>query len=217
MNKSCDFRLSTVLAPTGRATKWPLFAGNLLLFAILFLTACSTTPYVWGNDLPPERAKPEEPSKTINPGDTISVLVAAQPAMSGEHQVGTDGTVVIPNAGAVKVGGETPSKAAATIERQLSTILQEPNVTVVMGARRVEVDVLGEVQKPGKYMVQSGDGVASAIALAGGLTEFASRNSIYVVRPGEPLRIRFRMEDLVRGGDSARSFALRSGDLLVVE
>lgn len=189
----------------------------LVLLLMLFVTACSTTPYVWGSDLPPERARPEEPSKTINPGDTVSVLVAAQPTMSGEHVVGTDGSIIIPDGGAVQVSDMTPAKAAQAIERKLAPILQEPRVTVVMGARKVEVDVLGEVQQPGKYLVKSGDGVASALAMAGGLTEFANRTAIYVVRPGEPMRIRFSMGELVRGGSSARSFALRNGDLLVVE
>ena len=77
--------------------------------------------------------------------------------------------------------------------------------------------MLGEVRSPGKYQLKSGDGVATAIAISGGITEFGNDNSVYLVREDEPMRIRFRMKDLVRGGKSARAFALRDGDLLVVE
>jgi polysaccharide export outer membrane protein len=102
------------------------------------------------------------------------------------------------------------------LERQLSVSLSAPQVSVVlMAKRKLEVSVLGEVTNPGKYPIDPRDGMAAALALAGGLSEFADEDSIYLVRESSP-RIRFRMLDLVSGGAGAR-LPLRDGDLVVVE
>lgn len=189
-----------------------------LAASVLFLClACSKPPYVWAQSIPNERALPAQKDQKINRGDSVSVVVAAQATLTGDHVVSTDGTIVIPNLGAVHVADKTPEQAARVLERRLATILGEPKVSLVVITKRIEVGVLGEVAQPGKYMVKSGDGVVSAIAMAGGLTAFANDGAIYLVRSTEPLRIRFRMKDLTRGGNSARSFALRDGDLLIVE
>ena len=115
------------------------------------------------------------------------------------------------------MGGLTNAQAEELTAQRLMNILKAPKVSILVVTRFLEVSVLGEVRNPGKYPVQSGDGVANAIALAGGITEFGNSNEIYLVRDAEPLRIRFRLRDLLRGGDSARRFALRDGDILVVK
>lgn len=188
-----------------------------LLLGSLLLTGCAKAPYVWAKDIPAERAKPDPTRKTVAAGDTLFVTVVGQAALTGQQVVGVDGTLALPNVGAIQVMGQSQKEAAKTLEKALSNILAEPKVSVVVVSSAVEVSVLGEVASPGKYHVRSGDGVTSVLALAGGTTEFADTNSVYLVREGEALRIRFRVEDLVRGGDSARSFALRDGDLLIVE
>jgi protein involved in polysaccharide export with SLBB domain len=143
--------------------------------------------------------------------------VVGQATLSGVQTVGADGTILITDVGTVVLGGATVQEAAARIEQRFANILQSPQVSVIVVTRMIEVTLLGEVRTPGKYPLQSGDGVASAIALAGGLTEYANSSAIYLVRQGEPLRIRFRMRDLLKGGESARAFALRDGDILLVD
>jgi len=189
----------------------------LLLAASVPLLACSKTPYVWGYDLPKERALPAAERTTIKPGDTVSVGVMGQVALSNQHVVAADGTIAIPNLGPVKVVNQTAEQAGVAVARALSSILSSPQVTVSIVSQVIEVTVMGEVRSPGKYLIKSGDGVANALAMAGGITPFGSENAIYLVRPTEPLRIRFKMSDLVRGGNSARAFALRDGDLIVIE
>lgn len=147
----------------------------------------------------------------------VAITVVGQVALSGTQTVGADGSVVIPDLGTVPLDGTTVEQANARIEQRLLSILQSPKVSVVVVTRMIEVSLLGEVHTPGKYALQSGDGVANAIALAGGLTEYANSSAIYLIRSGEPYRIRFRMKSLLRGGDSARAFALRDGDILLVE
>lgn len=197
----------------GTAIKAPLFA----LLTLLIATGCSSIPYVWAKDIPKERALVAAESETIGRGDMVAISIVGQANLSGNQTVGSDGTVVVPDVGSVTISELTVQEAAKKIESRVSQILKSPQVSVVVVTRFLEVSILGEVETPGKYKVESGDGVANAIAVAGGLTEFANSSGIYLVRSGEPLRIRFKMKELLRGGDSARSFAIRDGDILIVE
>lgn len=187
-----------------------------LLF-VLVICSCAQRPFTWAADVPPERARPGVEARSIQQGDVVSVSVVGQPELSGIHTIGVDGTISLPNVGAVSVGNNSVSAAVAELTRRLSSILEAPKVSLVVVTRSIGVTIMGEVTEPGKFFLTSGDGVATALAMAGGITEFGDENAVFLIRSTEPLRIRFRMDDLLRGGDSARKFALRDGDLLVVE
>lgn len=178
---------------------------------------CGGPSYVWARDVPPDRALPASGDERIRLGDTVAVTVSGQPQLSGTFLVGADGAVTLPDVGAIRLAGNRPEEAARLLTTRIATIIQAPRVSVVVAQRRVQVAILGEVRSPGKYQLAAGDGVVEAIATAGGLGEFANGNAIYLVRADEPVRIRFRMKDLLKGGASARSFILRDGDLLIVE
>ncbi len=196
-----------------RSTLFPLLAAIFLLMA----QGCASTPYVWSSNIPVERARPSIQNDAIEPGDTIAVSVVSQTTLSGQQVVATDGTISLPNIGTVQVAGLNLKSAQSALTKRLSAILDSPQVSVSMITKSIEITILGEVASPGKYQLSSGDGVASALALGGGITEFGDESSIYLIRASEPLRIRFRFADLVRGGTSARAFALQDGDLLVIE
>jgi hypothetical protein len=60
--------------------------------------------------------------------------------------------------------------------------------------------------------------VLGALARAGGLTEFADGDSVYVLREfPKRTRIRFKYDDLARGEDKAVGFKLRDRDVVIVE
>ena len=187
------------------------------VLALLLTVACSSNKYIWASEVPAERARPDVDSVQIRRGDVLSVQVVGQPNLSGQQPVGADGTISLMDVGGVTVAGLTAQQAQELIQKKLSAIFQSPRVSVVLMTRYIEVTILGEVRSPGKFLVQAGDGVANAIAMAGGITEFGNESGIYLVRATEPVRIRFRMRDLLRGGSSAVAFALRDGDILFVE
>jgi polysaccharide biosynthesis/export protein len=192
---------------------------RLLAMASLLLAplGCAGPSYIWAKDVPPARALPRTGDERIRPGDGLTITVAGQTALTGTFVVGIDGTIALPDVGAVHIAGLPPAEATKVLTARIATIITTPRVSVVVAQRRVQVAILGEVKTPGKYLLTAGDGVVEAIAGAGGLGEFANGNAIYLVRADEPVRIRFRMKDLLRGGSSARSFVLRDGDLIVVE
>ena len=108
----------------------------------------------------------------------------------------------------------------------MNGIVVDPQARItVVEPRPPQVAVLGEVTSPNRYNISYGDGVLQALALAGGLTEFADPKKIFVVRkePGvageaaPPLRIRFDYEDLLGGEEVSLDFQLRDGDVIVVQ
>lgn len=188
------------------------------VLALLLGLACRPTqPFVWASSLPAEKASPKPTDEPLHRGDTVAVVVEAQEPLNVTPTVTSDGYLVLPLVGAVPAEGRIPAELGAELTKLYARTIAEPRVSVIVVARRIEVAVIGEVENTGKFVLDSRDGIVSAIAAAGGLTEFADADSIYVVRATQPERIRFRMSDLVRGGDSATSFRLRDGDLVVVE
>jgi polysaccharide export outer membrane protein len=80
------------------------------------------------------------------------------------------------------------------------------------------ISVLGEVLKPGPAALSRDVGVADAVAAAGGLTPFAHKSRIFVVRPRpQPTRIHFTYAALTQGVGPAAAFRLRAGDVVIVE
>jgi polysaccharide export outer membrane protein len=184
----------------------------------LFLASCAPPqPFVWASRL----GQPDEKASVyrIGPGDEIYVLVADQVALSGPFTIGPDGGYIQPVVGHIALVGLTPKEATQQLSARLAGILVRPQVTVSVTKRRpIRVAVLGEVQKPGRFELPYDEGILSALANAGGLTEFADDNAIYVVRR-EPhlLRIRFRLRDLAGPEAVSARFRLNDSDVVVVE
>lgn len=187
------------------------------LVLLLFLTACGTArPYVWVSSLPPPDSSSD---RVIRVGDHVQVLVAGQEAMSGELTVRPGGEVVLPVAGAVPAAGLTPEALSTQIAARLRGVLADPRVVVVLATRGPgKVIVLGEVRTPGSYPLDPGDGLLDALGRAGGLTQFADEDGIFVVRRTQAApRVRFRYDDLTGGDPASTRYQLQDGDVVVVE
>ena len=180
--------------------------------------------FIWVNDVPPGLAEPDAAYR-IAPGDVIGVRVWNQDANSVDRaRVREDGRISIPLLGDVEVAGMEPTELARRLEVRLRTYIQAPVVTVVLQELRpVRVSILGQVARPGTLDLEQDAGVLQAIAAAGGLSPFADRDAIFVLRRGywadrqAPARIRFRYDDLRRGKVPASAFRIRRGDVVVVE
>jgi polysaccharide biosynthesis/export protein len=189
---------------------------------LLVATGCRTTgEYVAVDDLP-SPAVATEKEYVIQPGDTLSIKVWGQEGMSTRAKVRPDGRISIPFVNDVQAGGSTPGALAAKLQASLRDFLVNPVVTVTLEEPRpLLVSVLGEVARPGAFALEQGAGVLQAIAMAGGMTPFASKDSIMVIRQassgGSPQRIRFSYDSLVQLRGRAATFRLQGGDVVVVE
>jgi polysaccharide biosynthesis/export protein len=190
-----------------------------LTFALaLSLASCAAErPYVWAEQA--RDASDWDSRGRIRTGDRIYVLVRGHAQLSGEFEVRADGSYVQPIVGTISVAGKTPTEAATAISKRLSGVLERPEVSVAaLAPRAPTISVLGQVTEPGRFEISRDEGVLSAIARAKGLTIFADRDAIYVLRK-EPrtTRIRFRYGDLTAGQKRSFDFRLRDGDVVVVE
>ena len=184
----------------------------------LALSACAGPGrFVWAKDLPPSTTPHEY---LIGAGDMISIRVVNQDSMSTHARVRADGRIALPLLGDVEVRGKTPSSLRAELEARLKEYIVAPSVTVnVEEVAPVLVSVLGEVTHPGVVKLDPNASVAEALAGAGGLTDYADRDRIFVVRRADknPLRVRFTFDELEGGDPAAVRFGLRRGDVVVVE
>lgn len=206
------------------------FGGRVraaLIVVATTLSAClhASGPFLWVEDVPAAR-RGSLAAYRIREGDVLGIRVLNQEAMSvAGARVRADGYVSLPVIQDVSVARVTPAEAAGRIGAKLKAYVLNPIVTVTLEEPvGLNVSVLGEVARPGVYDIDGNAGVLRALAAAGGLTPFADREGIYVLRAGywsspgsPPARIRFRYQQLARGGEAAAGFRLASGDVVVVE
>ena len=189
-----------------------LLAGTLL---VSVGCAGPQGPYTWVKDIPPG-----DQVRRIESGDTIAVVVRNQRELSGNFVVRENGAYAQPVVGQVRVAGMSEKDAAKFIAKLLGKdIVVNPRVDVtVISPRPVRVAVVGEVTTSGQYTVEANETLLSVLARAGGLSAFANRDAIFVIRQRPKLeRIRFRYNDL-KGADSKSTlFRLHDGDVIVVE
>jgi polysaccharide export outer membrane protein len=184
--------------------------------AALFAVGCAGGRYVWVNDLPPDDTTGA--NYLIEAGDTLSVRVLNQEPMSTRARVRSDGKISVPLVGDVLVRGKAPAAVAVDLEARFKSFVVTPAVTVSVDEfQQPSVAVVGEVAHPGVYNIEPVVGVLRALALAGGLTDYASHDSIYVLRRVGPSRVRIKYRALIDNEPRAASFHLRGGDTVVVE
>ncbi|MDH4303387.1 MAG: polysaccharide biosynthesis/export family protein, partial [Nitrospira sp.] len=109
--------------------------------------------------------------------DQIEINVWKNPDLSRITLIRPDGYVSMPIIGDVQAAGLTADALAAQITERLKGYIQNPSVSVnVKELNSYSVFVLGEVTKPGKYQLKSYVTVLQAISMAGGFTNYASKN-----------------------------------------
>jgi polysaccharide export outer membrane protein len=196
--------------------------GALLVMAVASLGGCgSTGNYVWVTALPPTEVSAAHGAEyVIVEGDVLAVRVVGQDSASATTRVRSDGRITLPLIGDVMARGHTPTTLSRDIETRLKPFIVVPSVSVaVQETQAAKVSIVGEVTHPGVYMLGDDAHLLAALALAGGPTDFASSDKIFVLRAtaAAPLRIRFTWRRLTHGDLPDSQFTLRGGDTVVVE
>jgi polysaccharide export outer membrane protein len=130
----------------------------------------------------------------IGPGDLLHLQVYDTPEMEQRARVTDAGKIPFSFLGSVAVSGLTPQQAAEQIEHRLvaAGVMLHPQVTV-----RVELyatqnaSVMGQVQKPGVYEIDTPRRVVDVLALAGGLTDVADRHITVQRFAGEKEKVEY--------------------------
>ena len=121
----------------------------------------------------------------LQPGDKIRITVYGEDKLSGDYELDQSGQISLPLAGTIKAQGLTQSELEQALTKKFrSQYLKDPKVTVTIATLQPYY-IMGEVEKPGQYPYQSGLNVLTALAIAGGPTYRANRNTVEIQRRGE--------------------------------
>jgi polysaccharide export outer membrane protein len=163
--------------------------------------------------------KPHDNSFVIGNDDVLAINVWKEPDISRSIPVRSDGKISLPLVGEVQAAGLTPLMLEKDIATKLKSYIAEPEVTVmVQQVNSQKFNILGQVAKPGTYVIANSPTVLDAIALAGGFRDFAKRKSIYVLRHGATgeTRLPFNYKDVSQGKNMAQNIRLQPGDTIIV-
>jgi len=141
-------------------------------FALLFATAMVIAAGASAAER--DKAPPAPPPDyQLGAGDTIRIQVFQNPDLTLETRLSEGGTISYPLIGLVKVGGQTLDAAERQIAKQLKDggFVQQPQVTIVLMQNRAnQVSVLGQVNRPGRYPLESTNTrLTEMLATAGGI------------------------------------------------
>jgi len=171
---------------------------------------------------PPQ--KPEslgrETTYRVKPGDLLEISIWKEPDMRREMLVLPDGTISYPLAGHSQVVGMTPKEIEELLGRRLARYFKNPFINVIVKRTTGnQIYVLGEVRNPGAFTINQPVDVMQALSLAGGLSEFADKSEIIVLRrsPGGGQEVlSFKYSSVQRGRNLNANITLVSGDTVVV-
>lgn len=159
----------------------------------------------------------------LNPGDQLDISVWNEETLQKTITVLPDGMISFPLVGHLRAAGKSAAEVEAEISQKLDSYIADPEVNVTVTSTKGNVVyVVGKVLKPGPVAMLQSTTVMQALAMAGGLNEFAAGNSIKIIRrsgdlaDAEETLLKVRYSDLEKGSDLSSNHILNSGDVIVV-
>lgn len=155
------------------------------------------------------------PEYRIGIDDVLDVAVWNVAELQKTAPVRPDGKISLPLVNDVVAAGLTPMELRDELTKLMAVFVHNPDVSVVVREiRSLKVSVLGQVKTPGRYDLKAPATVLDALALAGGLTEFAARRKITVLRSAQRLHCDY--DAAVSNRPSSSNLSLKPGDIVVV-
>lgn len=157
----------------------------------------------------------------LGPGDIVRISVFQNPDLTTEGRVSETGALTFPLIGSVPLGGRTVSAAEALIAERLREggFVLQPQVTVLpVQIRGNQVAVLGHVNKPGRYPLDTFNvRVTDMLANAGGIATGGDDVIVLVgTRDGQRIRRELDLPTLFQRGDADADVLLSPGDVIYV-
>jgi polysaccharide export outer membrane protein len=143
-------------------------------------------------------------SYRLDAGDRLRVVVYGQDGLTNTYAIDAGGSITMPLIGSVPARGRTPAGLASEIIAKLRNgYIREPSVAVEIEAYR-PFFILGEVAAPGQYPYVPNMSVESAVAIAGGFSPRARRDSVTLTHTDAsgPMRIVVPLGTALSPGDT---------------
>jgi polysaccharide biosynthesis/export protein len=192
----------------------------VLLFGLVAMQAHSqqAQPGAARGDAP---AGPVRDDYRLGAGDIVRIQVFQNPDLTVEARLSEAGVISYPLLGAVRLAGLSSTQAEQLIATRLrdGKFVQSPQVTVnVLTFRSQQVSVLGNINKPGRYPLETtGMRLSEVLSLAGGISPAGADEVVLVtVRDGRPTRLEIDIVDMFASGDLEKDPTMQAGDVVYV-
>ncbi len=196
------------------------------LAAALLLTACENRPKPVGapEDVPRPKAGAagemgSADSLTLGPGDVIMISVFREDDLTRSITVDADGKINYPLVGELDVREMNTSKLRLALTEELKRYYKHPHVTVELKeVRSRRVVVVGEVGRPGTYVLHGPTSTVEAVGLAGGFMGSADKTKVVVLRQHEQKLIghTFDIAKVLSGRDMSENPMIQNRDIVFV-
>jgi polysaccharide export outer membrane protein len=184
----------------------------IVLFCVLYFMNISNADETKVSNPVPELYK-------IGIGDILKVTTWKEPDLTIDAaRVRSDGKITFPLLDDIQAEGLTTMDLKKVVEKKLSDYVEAPNVTVTLiNPVSRKFYILGEILKTGEYPLVKKLTVMQAFALAGGFTEWASKNKIILYRrySNKESTIIIRYDDIIKG-DFTKDIQLKPDDTIIV-
>jgi len=188
---------------------------NRLGLALLICSGALLSSPSWGQ-------KDASLEYLIGPGDLLRISVFQNPDLTLEARVGEDGAITYPLIGSVTVGGGTIPAA----ERRIAQLLKEggfilkPQVSILLlTVRSSQVSVLGQVNRPGRYPIETANTrLSDALATAGGISPAGADAVLFIgTRDGKQVRRQIDLANMFLNANEGGDLVMQGGDILYVQ
>jgi polysaccharide export outer membrane protein len=155
----------------------------------------------------------------IGPGDVLDISVWKDAALTKLVTVLPGGKISFPLIGEVTAGGKTLAQLSRELKGKLLRYVPDLDLSVIVHqVNSMMVYVIGKVNNPGRFVLNSNVNALQALAMAGGLNPFAKRSKIKIFRAeGDQTRIfDFDFGEVAKGRNLELNIMLQRGDVIVV-
>lgn len=155
-------------------------------------------------------------------GDTIKILVFQNPDLTMEARVTEAGAISYPLLGSLRIAGQTVAQVEKRIADGLrdGNFIKQPQVTVsLLQVRGNQASVLGQVNKPGRYPIESAElRLTDLMAMAGGVASTGGEKLTLVgTRNGQPYRVEVDLPKVFAEGSRGSDILIQNGDVIWVD
>ena len=150
----------------------------------------------------------------VGPGDQLLVRAWGQIDLDVQPRVDRNGAIYIPKVGNINVAGLKFEQLQGYLKSQIGRIYQNFDLNVSMGElRSIDVFVVGQASRPGRYTVSSLSTLANAVFASGGPSTAGSMRHIELKR-GTKVVTDFDLYDLLIKGDKSKDVMLMPEDVI---
>ena len=157
----------------------------------------------------------------LGPGDEVIIDIWGSNEEHFRDIISPEGSIMIEQLGPVFLNGLTIQEANNHIKNSFSRKYagmaeEETEVQLTLGeVRTILVNVLGEVETPGSFVISPFSSVLNALYLAGGVNDLGTLRNIQVLRNGR-LIATVDVYDYLLKGKTAGNITLQEGDVVIV-